>query len=161
MNPGWYLPKKLILLIDITLTFLSLILAYLIRFDFIDFYDLFLVKEYDTLIIGVPVLLSIRFLSFLIAKTHKGIIRHFSNDDAHRIFFTITLGTILISFLSILKYNFIDGRVILPKSVIIIEYLGTLFLLLSSRLSIKQIFFTTNKKKGEKINILKIGRAHV
>ena len=148
MNPGWYLPKKLILLIDITLTFLSLILAYLIRFDFIDFYDLFLVKEYDTLIIGVPVLLSIRFLSFLIAKTHKGIIRHFSNDDAHRIFFTITLGTILISFLSILKYNFIDGRVILPKSVIIIEFLGTLFLLLSSRLSIKQIFFTTNKKKG-------------
>lgn len=157
MNPGWYLPKKLILLIDITLTFLSLILAYLIRFDFIDFYDLFLVKEYDTLIIGVPVLLSIRFLSFLIAKTHKGIIRHFSNDDAHRIFFTITLGTILISFLSILKYNFIDGRVILPKSVIIIEYLGTLFLLLSSRLSIKQIFFNTNKKKGEKINILIYG----
>ena len=77
MNPGWYLPKKLILLIDITLTFLSLILAYLIRFDFIDFYDLFLVKEYDTLIIGVPVLLSIRFFSFLLAKTHKGIIRHF------------------------------------------------------------------------------------
>ena len=41
MNPGWYFPKKLVLLIDITLTFLSLILAYLIRFDFIDFYDLF------------------------------------------------------------------------------------------------------------------------
>ena len=157
MNQRWYLPKRLILLIDIILTFLSLLLAYLIRFDFIDFYDLFLVKEYDTVITGVPVLLFIRFLSFLIAKTHKGIIRHFSNDDAHRIFFTVTIGTILISILSILKFKFLDGRVLLPKSVIIIEYLATLFLLLSSRLTIKQIFFSQNKKKGEKINILIYG----
>jgi FlaA1/EpsC-like NDP-sugar epimerase len=157
MNPRWYLPKKLILLIDIILTFLSLLLAYLIRFDFVDFYDLFLVKEYDTVITGVPVLLFIRFLSFLIAKTHKGIIRHFSNDDAHKIFFTVTIGTILISILSILKFKFLDGRVLLPKSVIIIEYLATLFLLLSSRLTIKQIFFSQNKKKGEKINILIYG----
>lgn len=128
MIPNWYLPKKIILLIDLILTLISLFLAYLIRFDFIDFYDLFWIKEYDTVITGVPILIFVRYLSFIISKTHRAIIRHFSNDDALRIFNTITVGTILIGLLSLLKFKFYNGAVLLPKSVIIIEYLGTLFL---------------------------------
>ena len=133
MIPKWYLPKKVILLFDIILCFISLLLAYLIRFDFIDFYDLFWIKEYDTVILGVPVLILIRYLRFIVGKTNKGILRHFSNDDALRMFYTITIGTIVISSFSIFKFKFFDGRVILPKSVIIIEYLGTLFLLTASK----------------------------
>lgn len=155
--PKWYLPKKLILLFDIILCFISLLLAYLIRFDFIDFYDLFWIKEYDTVIIGVPVLIFIRYLSFILGKTHKGIVRHFSNDDALRIFYTVTIGTILISSFSILKYKLIDGRVILPKSVIIIEYLGSLFLLTGSRLLVKQSFLNQGKKNRSIINVLIYG----
>jgi FlaA1/EpsC-like NDP-sugar epimerase len=154
---NWYLPKKLILFFDIILTVISLVLAYLIRFDFIDFYDLFWIKEYDSVVTGVPSLILIRYLTFLSAKTHKGILRHFSNDDALRIFYTISIGTIIISSLSIFKFKFFDGSVLLPKSVIIIEYLGTLFLLTSSRLFIKQSFTNRNKKVGEKINVLIYG----
>ena len=157
MIPNWYLPKKLILLFDILLTITSLLLAYLIRFDFIDFYDLFWIKEYDSVLTGVPSLILIRYLTFLIAKTHKGIIRHFSNDDALRIFYTISIGTIIISSISIIKFKFYDGSVLLPKSVIIIEYLGTLFLLTSSRLFVKQSYTNRNKKGGEKINVLIYG----
>lgn len=157
MIPNWYLPKKLILLFDIILTITSLLLAYLIRFDFIDFYDLFWIKEYDSVLTGVPSLILIRYLTFLIAKTHKGIIRHFSNDDALRIFYTISIGTIIISSISIIKFKFYDGSVLLPKSVIIIEYLGTLFLLTSSRLFVKQSYTNRNKKGGEKINVLIYG----
>ena len=157
MIPNWYLPKKIILLIDVILTLISLFLAYLIRFDFIDFYDLFWIKEYDTVITGVPVLIFVRYLSFLISKTHRAIIRHFSNDDALRIFNTITIGTILIGLLSLLKFKFYNGAVLLPKSVIIIEYLGTLFLLTSSRLYVKQSFMNKRKKNEEKINILIYG----
>ena len=157
MIPNWYLPKKLILLFDIILTITSLLLAYLIRFDFIDFYDLFWIKEYDSVLTGVPSLILIRYLTFLIGKTHKGIIRHFSNDDALRIFYTISIGTIIISSISIIKFKFYDGSVLLPKSVIIIEYLGTLFLLTSSRLFVKQSYTNRNKKGGEKINVLIYG----
>ena len=157
MIPNWYLPKKLILLLDILLTITSLLLAYLIRFDFIDFYDLFWIKEYDSVLTGVPSLILIRYLTFLIGKTHKGIIRHFSNDDALRIFYTISIGTIIISSISIIKFKFYDGSVLLPKSVIIIEYLGTLFLLTSSRLFVKQSYTNRNKKGGEKINVLIYG----
>ncbi len=157
MIPKWYLPKKVILLFDIILCFISLLLAYLIRFDFIDFYDLFWIKEYDTVILGVPVLILIRYVSFIVGKTHKGILRHFSNDDALRIFYTITVGTIVISSFSIFKFKFFDGRVILPKSVIIIEYLGTLFLLTASRLFIKQSFINQGKKNIKKTNVLIYG----
>ena len=157
MIPKWYLPKKVILLFDIILCFISLLLAYLIRFDFIDFYDLFWIKEYDTVILGVPVLILIRYLSFIVGKTHKGILRHFSNDDALRMFYTITIGTIVISSFSIFKFKFFDGRVILPKSVIIIEYLGTLFLLTASRLFIKQSFINQGKKNIKKTNVLIYG----
>ena len=157
MIPKWYLPKKVILLFDIILCFISLLLAYLIRFDFIDFYDLFWIKEYDTVILGVPVLILIRYLSFIVGKTHKGILRHFSNDDALRMFYTITIGTIVISSFSIFKFKFFDGRVILPKSVIIIEYLGTLFLLTASRFFIKQSFINQGKKNINKTNVLIYG----
>ena len=157
MIPKWYLPKKVILLFDIILCFISLLLAYLIRFDFIDFYNLFWIKEYDTVILGVPVLILIRYLSFIVGKTHKGILRHFSNDDALRMFYTITIGTIVISSFSIFKFKFFDGRVILPKSVIIIEYLGTLFLLTASRFFIKQSFINQGKKNIKKTNVLIYG----
>ena len=157
MIPNWYLPKKLILLFDIILTITSLLLAYLIRFDFIDFYDLFWIKEYDSVITGVPSLILIRYLSFLAGRTHKGIIRHFTNDDALRIFYTVSIGTIIIGSLSILKFKFYDGSALLPKSVIIIEYLGTLFFLTSSRLFVKQSFTNRNKKAGKTINVLIYG----
>ena len=157
MVPNWYLPKKLILLFDIILTITSLLLAYLIRFDFIDFYDLFWIKEYDSVITGVPSLILIRYLSFLAGRTHKGIIRHFTNDDALRIFYTVSIGTIIIGTLSILKFKFYDGSALLPKSVIIIEYLGTLFFLTSSRLFVKQSFTNRNKKAGKTINVLIYG----
>ena len=157
MIPNWYLPKRLILLFDLILTITSLLLAYLIRFDFIDFYDLFWIKEYESVITGVPALILIRYLTFLTGRTHKGIIRHFSNDDALRIFYTISIGTIIISSISILKFKFYDGSVLLPKSVIIIEYLGTLFLLTSSRLFVKQSFTNRNKKGGKIINVLIYG----
>ena len=155
--PSWYFPKKLILLFDIFLTFFSLIFAYLIRFDFIDFYDLFWVSQYDSIIWGVPTLILVRYLTFLIGKTHKGIIRYLSGEDTLRIFYAVSTGTLLICFASVIRYVFLDGLAILPKSVIIIEYLGTLFFMLTSRFGIKLLFDNQKKTNGKKINILIYG----
>ena len=155
--PSWYFPKKLILLFDIFLTFFSLIFAYLIRFDFIDFYDLFWIREYNSLIWGVPTLISVRYLTFIIGKTHKGIIRHLSGEDTLRIFYAISAGTLLICIISVIRYVFLDGLAILPKSVIIIEYLGTLFFMLTSRFAVKLLFDNQKKTNGKKINILIYG----
>ena len=155
--PNWYVPKKLILLFDIFLTIFSLILAYLIRFDFIDFYELILIKQYKSLIWGIPTLITVRYFSFLIGKTHRRIIRHLSYEDTLRIFYTVSSGTLLLFIISIIRYYFLDGIAILPKSVIIIEYLGTLFFMLTSRFAIKLIYNNQKKTNNEKINILIYG----
>lgn len=155
--PDWYLSKRLILVFDIFFTFLSLVLSYLIRFDFVDFYDLFWHKEFNSIIWGIPVLLVIRTLTFILFKTHKAIIRHLSSDDTQRIFISISIGTLIISILSAVRFYLLDEAVLLPKSVIIIEYLGTLFFLLSYRFAIKTYYLSQVKNKGEKNNILIYG----
>ena len=155
--PNWYVSKKIILLFDIFLTLISLILAYLIRFDFIDFYDLFWISQYNSIIWGVPTLILVRYLTFLIGKTHKGIIRHLSGEDTLRIFYVVSIGTLLICFISVIRYLFLDGLAILPKSVIIIEYLGTLFFMLTSRFAVKLLFDNQKKTNNKKINILIYG----
>ena len=155
--PEWYLSKRLVLLFDVLFTLFSLILAYLIRFDFIDFYELFWIKQYQSIKWGIPILLIVRTVSFIIGNTHKGIIRYLSSDDTQRIFVTVTIGTLLISLISSIRYLFLDNVALLPKSVIIIEYLGTLFLMLSSRFSIKMFYLSQIKNKGEKTNVLIYG----
>ena len=155
--PNWYVSKKIILLFDIFLTLISLILAYLIRFDLIDFYDLFWISQYNSIIWGVPTLILVRYLTFLIGKTHKGIIRYLSAEDTLRIFYVVSVGTLLIFFISLIRYLFLDGLVILPKSVIIIEYLGTLFFMLTSRFAVKLLFDNQKKTNNKKINILIYG----
>tara|TARA_B100000768_G_scaffold107516_1_gene99798 strand:+ start:3810 stop:5693 length:1884 start_codon:yes stop_codon:yes gene_type:complete len=155
--PDWYVPKKIVLVFDIFLTLISLILAYLIRFDFIGFYDLFWIEQYKSIIWGIPTLIAVRYLTFLIGKTHKGIIRYLSGEDALRLFYSVSVGTLLICFISIIRYNFLDGLAILPKSVIIIEYLGTLFFMLTTRFAIKLIFNNQKKTNEKRINILIYG----
>ena len=155
--PDWYVSKKIILLFDVFLTLISLILAYLIRFDFIDFYELFWIKQYKSIVWGIPTLVIVRYLTFLIGRTHKRIIRHLSYEDTLRIFYTVSSGTLLLFIISAIRYFFLDGIAILPKSVIIIEYLGTLFFMLTSRFAIKLIYNNQNKTNDEKINILIYG----
>ncbi len=155
--PDWYVSKKIVLVFDVFLTLISLILAYLIRFDFIGFYDLFWIEQYKSIIWGIPTLIAVRYLTFLIGKTHKGIIRYLSGEDALRLFYSVSVGTLLICFISIIRYNFLDGLAILPKSVIIIEYLGTLFFMLTTRFAIKLIFNNQKKTNEKRINILIYG----
>jgi FlaA1/EpsC-like NDP-sugar epimerase len=155
--PERYLSKGYVFLIDLILTFISLIMAYLIRFDFIDFYELFWIKEYDSIIWGVPILLSVRALSYLLTKTHMGVIRHLSSADVEKIFLSISYGTIIITIISFCRYYFFDSISLLPKSVIIIEYLGTLFLLLAIRFLVKIIYLEKNKGKGNKERVLIYG----
>ena len=155
--PDWYVSKKLILFFDILFSLISLIMAYLIRFDFIDFYELFWINEYQSIIWGIPILLTVRTISFIIGKTHRGIIRHISSEDIKRIFTTVTLGSCVIGIISMIRYFFLDNVALLPKSILIIEYLGTLFLMLSSRFTVKIYYLSNLKKSGEKNNVLIYG----
>jgi FlaA1/EpsC-like NDP-sugar epimerase len=147
------LPRWSILIIDTLICAFALTLAFVLRFDFnripeIDAKNL----PYDFLIV-----LSIRFLSFAISKTYKGVVRYTSTRDTARIFAVIVTGSILIYLLNIVSLNFVLGYYFIPNSVIIIDALVTLFLMISSRLAVKALYFEIKNPAREKMNVIIYG----
>ena len=86
-------PRSLIFIQDIVLCLFALIVAYLVRFDFVNIDRIILEKEWEVLKPALPIYIFVRALSFLLGKTYAGIIRHTGTQDAKRIFLTVTLGT--------------------------------------------------------------------
>src|ERR1051325_9297473 len=82
-------PRWIIFLIDVSICIGSLVLAYLLRFNFH-----IPLEEIARFKYVFPFVLVIRIISFLISKVYAGIIRYTSTRDAVRIFFTISGGSL-------------------------------------------------------------------
>lgn len=146
------LPRWSILIIDLIICIFSLTLAFFLRFDFDNIPEADLKNlPYDYLI-----LLSIRAVTFFITKTYKGVVRYTSSRDAMRIFGVVILGSLLMFIVNIISLYTREGYII-PNSVIIIDTLVTLFLMISSRLGVKAIYFESKNPAKEKMNVLIYG----
>jgi FlaA1/EpsC-like NDP-sugar epimerase len=135
-----FLPKKntprwIIFLIDVTICFVAYILAYLVRFEFSP-----PKIEIDLALRFIPFLLGVRMLSFYVGKTYSGIIRYTSSQDTVRIFTVLTAGSVLFAILNQVRFHFSDGQYFIPYSIIILEYLLTLFAMVVSRIAVKVIY---------------------
>lgn len=147
------MPRWSILFIDTFICAFALTLAFLLRFNFenipeVDAANFF--KDY-------VVLLSVRFISFLISKTYKGVVRYTSAKDAIRIFLVILAGSSLVFVFNLFDYHFISNTYFIPNSVIIIDALVTLFLMISSRLAVKAMYSEIKNPNKEKLNVLIFG----
>lgn len=147
------LPRWSILLIDTFICAFALTLAFLLRFNFDD------IPEVDrrNLPLGYLVVLSVRLLSFFISKTYKGVVRYTSSRDAVRIFTVVLMGSVVVFLLNLIAYKFILDVYFIPNSVIIIDALCTLFIMISSRLAVKAVFFESKNPDREKISVLIYG----
>ena len=155
--PKKNIPRWAIFFIDIFLSIIALFLAYIIRFDFINFNKQIFENELDVFINAIPFYLGIRILLAVIFKTYAGIIRYTSTQDTKRIFITISIGSIILGIISSIKYFHFDNINLLPISIIVIEYLLALFLLLAFRMLVKLLYVENLKKKGTEKNILIYG----
>lgn len=146
------LPRWFILIIDLFICAFALTLAFGIRFDFS--------KPPQTDLKNLPidflVLLGIRALSFFISKTYKGVVRYTSTRDTGRIFMVLLIGSASIYFLNLVSY-FLKGVYFIPNSIIIIDALVSLFLMISSRLAIKALYFESKNPDREKLNVIIYG----
>lgn len=147
------LPRWSILLIDTAICAFALTLAFLLRFNFDDIPEI----DRQNLPIGYVIVLSVRLLSFFISKTYKGVVRYTSSKDAVRIFLVVVAGSAVIFLINVIYYKFLYGYYFIPNSVIIIDALCTLFVMISSRLAVKAIFFESKNPTREKINVLIYG----
>ena len=146
-------PRFVIFLIDVSLCLFSLILAYLLRFNFATIPQ----TEIDTFSVVFPFVVGIRAISFLIARTYKGIVRYASSQDAQRIFIVTLFGSMFFALANLATYYFVTNTYILPYSILIIEFMASTFLMISLRLTYKSIYMEWRNPKRAKSNVIIFG----
>jgi len=124
-----------ILTIDIGIVVFSLVLAHLLRFNF----NIPTSDDYDLIAYGTPFMILIRVLSFSIFKTYAGIIFHTSIEDAQRIFWAVGSGSLLMGIINVALY-YTMGHFLLPYSILIIDFLVTIFILTAYRALVKILY---------------------
>ncbi|MEO6306139.1 MAG: nucleoside-diphosphate sugar epimerase/dehydratase [Bacteroidia bacterium] len=103
------------------------------------------------------IVLSIRFISFFISKTYKGVVRYTSTRDTTRIFLVILAGSFLLFVLNVISLKFVLGYYFIPNSVIIIDGLVSLFIMISTRLAVKALYFEIKNPTKEKMSVIIYG----
>jgi FlaA1/EpsC-like NDP-sugar epimerase len=94
-------------------------------------------REVDLLLPVLPVFMAVRGLSFVLAGTHRLMVRHTSTEDARRIFLTVLAGSVVIGVLSFVRLHLFDGVYLVPRAVIVIDFLATSMLLIVVRIAFK------------------------
>lgn len=150
---AYNLPRWSILFIDTFICSFALTIAFLLRFNFDNIPE----ADASNFLKDYIIVLTIRFITFLISKTYKGVVRYTSARDAVRIFTVILIGSVIVFVLNLIDYFFISKSYFIPNSVIIIDGLVTLFLMISSRLAVKALYSEIKNPSKEKHNVIIFG----
>ena len=146
------MPRWIIFFIDMAICLFSLILAYLVRFNFS-----IPRIEIDAFPLVFGAVLGIRAFSFYFSKTYQGIVKYTSSKDAQRIFIVISIGTGLFVLLNCIFYYFINHTFPIPFSIIIIDYMASAFLMISLRVMFKALYLELTNPNKEKRSVVIFG----
>lgn len=147
------LPRWSILVIDLLICAFSLTLAFFLRFNFKSIPT----QELSLMPIAYAIVIALRALTFYYFKIYKGVVRYTGAKDATRIFAIVLLGSFVLLVFNILCRQIFLGHYILPQSVVIIDALVTIFIMISSRLAIKAIYFENKNPEREKTHVIIYG----
>jgi len=156
MFPKKNVPRWIIVALDLSISAVSLLLAYLIRFDIKADYTIWH-DEWVILSKSIGVFFLVRLIIFYVFGIHRGIIRHTSTSDFRRLFLAVTTSSLVFLLVGFLRSAFVDGYYLFPISVLVIEYLFCVFLTTMSRFTIKLWYLETQKSKEEQIGVLIYG----
>jgi FlaA1/EpsC-like NDP-sugar epimerase len=129
-----FLPRWVIIIIDLLFIGFSTALAYLLRFNF-DLSDI----ERNHFFSGVTLSVTCGLVSIIILGSYKGIVRYTGIQDGVRIFFVVLLNSALVSAVNLFYYTNTHANLI-PYSVVLISYLASFLFLFNYRLLVKYIF---------------------
>ena len=146
------MPRWVIFFIDMGICLFSLVLAYLVRFNFS-----IPQVELDAFPLVFALILGTRAISFYVSKTYQGIVKFTGNKDAQRIFIVISIGSFIYVIVNVISHNFINGKFPIPFSIIIIEYMATTFLMISLRVMFKALYSELTNPNKEKRSVMIFG----
>jgi FlaA1/EpsC-like NDP-sugar epimerase len=146
-------PRWIVFLLDLIICVISLGLAFLLRFNFT-----FPETEVTIFLSALPIVLGIRAASFIISRTYQGIIRYTGSKDAQRIFIVVTLGSLTLAIANIVSYYVRQEKLfILPYSILVIDYMATVFMMISLRVMVKLLYFELKNPGREKTSVIIFG----
>lgn len=152
MSYKFNLPRWLIFLIDLGISLFSVVLAYMLRFNFeIPSPDAAMMPSVITAV------LIVRGISFLIARTYAGILRYTSTGDAVRIFVVTASGTALFIATNLVTFYLLSHYNFIPWSIIIMDFIFTAFLMTGFRLLVKVTFMELNNPSRERKSVIIFG----
>jgi len=145
-------PRWLIFLIDLFIVSCSILLAYLLRFNFS------IPKiELKPLPIIFGCIVIIRAGSFIIARSYAGIIRYTSTSDAFRVVMTVFSGSAIFAMINLVTYFFINKFFLFPFSIIIIDFLITCMPMITFRMVVKIAFLELQHPERTHVNVIIYG----
>lgn len=145
-------PRWIIFMIDVAICIFSVVIAYLLRFNFT-----IPANELHDLPKVLGIILFIRIVSFIIAKTYAGIVRYTSTRDAVRIFIVITSGSIIFVLINLISFYFINKTFPIPFSIVSIDYLFSVFVMCAFRIIVKLTFLEIQNPSRAKTNVIIYG----
>jgi FlaA1/EpsC-like NDP-sugar epimerase len=139
------IPRWIIYFVDVIGVSFAFITAYLVRFEFHPPYN-----EWVLAIRFYPVLIAVFAVSFLIGKTYAGIIRYTGIQEAKRVFIVLTVASVLLMAMNVIRPLWSDdGLYFIPKSIIVLTYVFALFALLIFRAGVKWSYLVAVKDVKE------------
>ncbi|HOY37970.1 MAG: polysaccharide biosynthesis protein [Bacteroidales bacterium] len=144
-------PRWVIFLIDLMICLFSIVFAYYLRFNF-------KVPAYEIarFVYVLPMVLSIRAISFIVSRSYAGIVRHTSTRDIQRIILVSAISSAILVILNVITY-YLQKRFLIPMSVIIIDFITTAFILSFSRLLVKAVFLEFNNPRRKAFSVAVFG----
>ncbi len=138
-----YLPRWVVVIIDVCLSFFSLVVVYLILSGTpLTFYQTFSVYEQGGIII------TVNLIYFVVYKTYSGIIRHSTFTDILKLAFaafSTAITLLLINFI----FHFVQGQRIFLTTSILLYMLLSFTILFLFRISVKESYqFIKNAAVG-------------
>lgn len=128
-------PRWMIFAADVLICTFAYAFAYLLRFEFNP-----PASEVSIGLAFFPIFIGVRALSFLFGRTYAGIIRYTSSQDTLRIFSVLTIGTVVMAAANLGWKATGNKLYLLPNSILLIEYLASLFALIAMRIGVKMLY---------------------
>ncbi len=149
-------PRWVIILLDLIIHLSALAFAYLIRFDLKADFSL-IQSEWEILSKSLLFFILVKLAIFYIFKIHKGLVRYTSTEDLKRIFLAELSCSIVFLIGGLVRFHYIDEFFLFPMSVLIMEFLASVFFVVGGRFIIKLVYLESMKDTGIQESVIIYG----
>lgn len=116
-------------------------------------------EDLPQLMVALMSVLAVRGFSFVALRTYSGVVRYTSTEDAKKILFAVSGGTVALVIISVSIYSYLPEyrNFRIPISILLVEYFITISALAGYRVAIKILYSEIKNRNVQHQNIVIFG----